>query len=88
MARIMLIEGMSEQDIQSRIVASWLLSWVFPHLDRKVVIPVGVIHGRSVDEQRNLGRLLEMGYVRGTWRDGPVFDQASTSIGHRCRAKS
>ena len=65
----MLIEGMSEQDIQSRITynlreAAAFMELFPPHLDRKVVIPVGVIHGRSVDERkRNLDRLLEMGYT-------------------------
>ena len=64
----MLIEGLSDEEVQSRIAfnareaAAFIHSFP-PHLDSNVVVPVGVIHGRNVAERKlNLDRLIDLGY--------------------------
>ena len=64
----MLIEGLSDDEVQSRIAFNTREAAAFihsfpPHLDSNVVVPVGVIHGRDVAERKlNLDRLIDLGY--------------------------
>jgi hypothetical protein len=64
----MLIQGLAEDEVADRIrfnesQAREFIQRYPMNLDRDVVIPVGVIHGRTIDERKQrLCELIELGY--------------------------